>query len=202
MWMNKKWMMGSLVLALGLGSAGGGVLAASPQPVNTAIHNVGAAVPGKEGPAMINNLTASSIIPLVVHAKALYTYSNQGGNVYMPELFQYNGTEYRFLSADLGTKQKLLNYIKRAYTHKAAAFYVQSQFLDFKGRMAQVNAEIGNLLQYEKAKARMISKDTTSAVFELSVPYPDNQLANETVVVELKKVNGYWRIDMSPDILF
>lgn len=200
--MNKKRMAGLLALMIGLGSAGSGAMAASPQALNPAVKNVGAVVPGKEGPAMVNNLTVNSIIPLVVHAKALYTYSNRGGNDYKPELFQYNGTDYRYLSADLGTKQKLLNYIKRAYTHKAAAFYAQTQFLEYKGRMAQVNADIGNLLQYEKAKAKMISKDTTSAVFELSVPYPDNKVANETVVVMLKKVNGYWRIDMSPDVLF
>lgn len=65
-----------------------------------------------------------------------------------------------------------------------------------------MNADMGNLLQYEKAKARMISKDTASAVFELSVPYPEGQGPNETVIVNLKKVNGYWRIDTSPDILF
>lgn len=200
--MNKKWMIGSLALSLGLMSAGSGVLAASLPLPNTEVKSVAAVAPGKEGPVLINNLTVNSVVPLVAHAKALYTYTHRGGSAYMPELFQYNAMEYRYLSSDLGTKQKLLSYIKRAYTHKAAAYYVQNQFLEYKGRMAQVNADMGNSLQYEKAKARMVSKTTTSAVFELTVPYPEGQGPTENVVVELKKVNGYWRIDTSPDILF
>ncbi|MNY68046.1 hypothetical protein D3C86_2057460 [compost metagenome] len=68
--------------------------------------------------------------------------------------------------------------------------------------MAQVNADVGNALQYDKATAIMVSKTATAAVFELSVPQPEGQGANEMVVVKLKKVNGYWRIDMSPDTLF
>ncbi|CAH1209488.1 hypothetical protein PAECIP111892_03226 [Paenibacillus auburnensis] len=200
--MNKKWMIGSLALALGLVSAGSGAMAAAQDTGSTAIKTVAVSLPGKEGPATINNLTVKSIIPLVVHAKKLYTYASGSGNVYNPETFVYNGMNYRYLSSDLGTKQQLMNYIKRAYTHNAAAFYVQTQFLEYKGRMAQVNADVGNALQYDKATAIMVSKTATTAVFELSVPQPDGQGANEMVVVKLKKVNGYWRIDMSPDTLF
>jgi len=77
--MNKKWMIGSLALSLGLVSAGSGVLAASPSTGSTAVKTVAASVPGKEGPATINNLTVKSVIPLVVHARALYFYSNRNG---------------------------------------------------------------------------------------------------------------------------
>lgn len=68
--------------------------------------------------------------------------------------------------------------------------------------MSQVNADVGNLLMYEKATARMLSKTATTAEFELTVPYPDAQQSSESVYVKLKKVEGYWRIDTSPDILF
>lgn len=200
---KKKWMIGSLALSMGLLSAGGGAMAASsPFAESNGVRTVAASLPGQEGPATINNLTVRSIVPLVVHAKKLFDYSNRGGNTFQPELFQHNGLEYRYLSSDLGTKQKLMNYIKRAYTHNAAAFYAQTQFLEIQGRMAQVNADVGSLLQYDKATARMVSKTATTAVFELNVPYPEGHGDNETVVVKLKKVNGYWRIDMSPDTLF
>lgn len=200
--MNKKWLVGSLALSLGLVSAGSGALAASPVAGIEGGRAVAVSAPGKEGPATINNLTVKSIIPLIVHAKKLYTYSSGGGNAYSPETFMKEGTKYRFLSSDLGTKQQLMNYIKRGFTHNAAAFFVQTQFLEMNGRMAQVNADIGNHLQYDKATAVMVSKTATTAVFELSVPQPDGQGDNVEVVVKLKKVNGYWRIDMSPDTLF
>lgn len=200
--MNKKWMIGTLALSLGLVSAGSGALAATPAAGDTAIKTVAASAPGKEGPATINNLTTKSIIPLLVHAKKLYTYASGAGNILGAEKFDYNGLEYRYLSSDLGTKQQLMNYIKRGFTHNAAAFYVQTQFLEMKGRMAQVNADVGNHLQFDKATARMVSKTATTAVFELSVPQESGQGDNAAVVVKLKKVNGYWRIDMSPDTLF
>lgn len=200
--MKKKWMIGSLALSLGLVSAGSGVLAASPSIGSTAIKTVAVSAPGKEGPATISNLTVKSVVPLVLHARALYFYSNRGGNSFEPGTFEYNGLQYRYLSSDLGTKAKLMNYIKRAYTHNAAAFYVQTQFLEKGGAMAQVNADTGNVLEYEKATARMISKNATTAEFELTVPYPKTQQSSEIVIVKLKKVNGYWRIDMSPDSLF
>lgn len=199
--MNRKWMLGSLALSIGLISAGGAA-AASPLTGGNAIKTVGVSTPGKEGPATINNLTVKSIIPLVVHARAIYFYSNRGGNMFPIETFMYKAQEYRYLSSDIGTKAKLMNYIKRAYTHNAAAYYVQTQFLEHEGRMSQVNADLGNALLYEKATARMLSKTATTAEFELTVPYPDAKATSESVYVKLKKVNGYWRIDMSPDILF
>ncbi|KTD83809.1 DL-endopeptidase inhibitor IseA family protein [Paenibacillus etheri] len=200
--MNKKWMIGSLALSIGLISAGGGVMAASPSAGSAEIKKVAVSAPGKEGPATINNLTVKSIIPLVVHARALYFYSNRGGNIFPIETFTYKAQAYRYLSSDIGTKTKLMNYIKKAYTHNAAAYYVQTQFLEYNGRMSQVNADVGNLLMYEKATARMLSKTATTAEFELTVPYPDAQESSESVYVKLKKVEGYWRIDTSPDILF
>jgi hypothetical protein len=199
--MNKKWMIGSLALSLGLISAGGGVMAASSPAASPVVKTVAASIPGKEGPATINNLTDKSIIPLVVHAKVIYTYASQGGSDFKPEVFRYKGEDYRYLSSDIGTRQKLMNYIKKAYTHNAAAFYTQTQFMEQDGRMSQVNRDLGNSLAYEKATARMVSKNALSAVFELTVPHK-NQGSSENVTVKLKKVNGYWRIDVSPDTLF
>ncbi|GGF87935.1 hypothetical protein GCM10010912_36470 [Paenibacillus albidus] len=197
---NNKVMIGALALSLGLVSAGSAAMA-SPAAASTTYRTVAVSAPGKEGPATINNLTVRSIIPLVVHAKKIYTYANNGGIVYQPELFMYKGQEFRYLSNDIGTKPQLLNYIKKAFTHNAAAFYAQTQFLEQNGRMAQVNNDIGNSLAYEQATARMISKNATTAVYELSVPHKD-QTVIDTVTVKLKKVSGYWRIDMSPDALF
>lgn len=201
--MKKKWMIGSLALAMGLVSAGGGALAASPAAGIEGFRTVAASAPGKEGPATINNLTERSVVPLVVHAKKLYTYASRGGNEFKPELFTYKGLEYRYLSSDLGTKQQLMNYIKKGFTHNAAAFYAQTQFLEQNGRLAQVNSDLGNSLDFTRATARMVSKNAQAAVFELTAPSMGSQNgATEVVTVKLKKVNGYWRIDMSPDTLF
>lgn len=200
--MNKKWMIGSLALSLGLVSAGGGASAASALTGSVEVKTVAVSVPGKEGPATIDNLTVKSIIPLIVHAKAIYVYASGGGNPLNSETLYYKGKEYRYLSSDIGTKQKLMNYVKRAFTHNAAAFYAQSQFLETNGRMAQLNANLGNALQYDKATATMLSKNATAAVFELKVPYSQDTGNHEIVTVKLKKVEGYWRVDMSPDILF
>lgn len=200
--MNKKWILGSLAFSVGLISAAGGVVAASPPVEQVGFQKVAVSPSGKEGPATINNLTTKSIIPLVVHARAIYYYTKRGGHVYPVETFMYKEQNFRYLSSDIGTKTKLLNYIKKAYTHNAAAYYTQTQFLEHNGRMSQVHADTGTPLLYEKATARMLSKTATTAEFELTVPYPEAQGNSESVYVKLKKVNGYWRIDVSPDILF
>ncbi|MFF2912197.1 DL-endopeptidase inhibitor IseA family protein [Paenibacillus sp. NPDC057934] len=199
--MNKKWMIGAMAISLGLLSAGGGAMAASTFTANPLVKTVGASIPGKEGPATINNLTEKSIIPLLVHAKAIFSYASQGGGDYKREIFQYKGDEYRYLSSDIGTEQKLLQYIKKAFTHNAAVYYTRSQFMVHEGRMTQVNRDYGTSLDFEKATARMVSKNALAAVFELTVPYK-NQGANKDVIVKLKKVEGYWRIDVSPNALF
>lgn len=76
--MNKKMLIGSLALSLGLVSAGSGALAASPAVGIEGVRTVAVSAPGKEGPATINNLTEKSIIPLMVHAKAIYAYASRG----------------------------------------------------------------------------------------------------------------------------
>lgn len=60
----------------------------------------------------------------------------------------------------------------------------------------------GNSLDFTKATARMVSKTAQTAVFELTVPAEGPTGSPEVVTVKLKKVNGYWRIDMSPATLF
>ncbi|WP_310550730.1 DL-endopeptidase inhibitor IseA family protein [Paenibacillus glufosinatiresistens] len=197
--MNRvKWWIGALTAVVGLTAAGSGALAAPA----AATQKAAATAAAKANPAMVNNLTSSTLIPLVLYAREIYFYTNRGGSLAQLETFTHNGQEFRYLSRDLGTRQQLLHYVKKAYTHNAAAFYVQTQFLENQGRMAQVNADIGNLLEFHKAQATMLSKDTTKAAFELKVPYPNNTQNPETLIVKLKKVSGYWRIDMSPDTLF
>ncbi|MBY9077564.1 hypothetical protein KIH86_26965 [Paenibacillus sp. HN-1] len=204
---NTKWLPGLLALTLGLTPAAGGAFAASATTGATGTISANAtaaatATGAAINPSMINNLTPATIIPLIVKAREIYFYTSRGGSLARLETFNYKEMEYRYISADIGTKQKLMHYVKQAYTHNAAAYYAQTQFYEKNGRMSQVNGDLGNLLLFEDAKARMVSKDALTAVFELTVPYPDNVQDAEKVTVKLKKVNGYWRIDMSPDTLF
>ncbi|MFP4975343.1 DL-endopeptidase inhibitor IseA family protein [Paenibacillus sp. CN-4] len=188
--MKKRWKAIPFALSLALMAGGAAELTAQP-----------AAAAANFNPTQINNLTPSTIIPLVVKAKAVYDYTSRGGKGTW-EKFTYKGTEYRYLSRELGTRSQLLHFVKQSYTHNAAVYYAQMQFLEHDGRMAQVNVNLDGTLDYAKATARMVSKNAETAVYELSVPHLNAPTEIDVVVVKLKKVSGYWRVDMSPAVLF
>lgn len=86
-----------------------GTAGAKAVSANAAAARAGAAVK----PSMINNLTPATIIPLVVYARELYFYTSRGGSLAKLETFSYKEMEYRYVSADIGTKQKLMHYVKQ-----------------------------------------------------------------------------------------
>lgn len=88
------------------------------------------------------------------------------------------------------------------FTKEASESYIRKRFIEYKGRMAQINADTGNSLEFKKTTAKLIKSSSTSKEYQLSVPYSDNQSKPERKIVKLKKVNGVWRIATPPEILF
>ena len=68
--------------------------------------------------------------------------------------------------------------------------------------MAQVNADTGNILEFDKATAKLTNSSSTTKEYKLSIPYPDNQSKPEIKTIKVKKVNGVWRIATPPETLF
>ncbi|MEB3751862.1 DL-endopeptidase inhibitor IseA family protein [Geobacillus icigianus] len=190
--MKKKILAGCLAVSCGL---------LSIHPVMS-VPVLAAVVKQQEAdPTRITALNEKNLISLIVEAEKRYFYTDGGGKG-ETKTFYIKKIQYRYLSVDIGTRKKLLEYLMMTFTKEASESYIRKRFIEYKGRMAQINADTGNSLEFKKTTAKLIKSSSTSKEYQLSVPYSDNQSKPERKIVKLKKVNGVWRIATPPEILF
>ncbi|AUO05617.1 hypothetical protein C0638_03050 [Paenibacillus sp. lzh-N1] len=153
-------------------------------------------------PTQLDKLNHESAIPLVLEAQSRYQYAISGGKS-LGQAFQLNGKSYRYLSEDIGTKTKLINYLTQVYTKQASEQFVGKFFVEVNGRLAQLNADGGNLLEFSRATAKMITMTPVKRSYLLTVPYPaETKKANEKITVNFEKVGSYWKVSSPPHVIF
>ncbi|WP_311081618.1 DL-endopeptidase inhibitor IseA family protein [Paenibacillus polymyxa] len=153
-------------------------------------------------PTQLDKLNHESAVPLVLEAQSRYQYAISGGSS-VGESFQLNGKSYRYLSEDIGTKTKLISYLTQAYTKQASEQFVGKFFVEVNGRLAQLNADGGNLLEFSRATAKMVTMTPVKRSYLLTVPYPaQTKKANEKITVNFEKVGSYWKISSAPHVIF
>ncbi|MDY8024850.1 DL-endopeptidase inhibitor IseA family protein [Paenibacillus polymyxa] len=153
-------------------------------------------------PTQLDKLNHESAIPLVLEAQSRYQYAISGGSP-VGASFQLNGKSYRYLSEDIGTKTKLISYLTQAYTKQASEQFVGKFFVEVNGRLAQLNADGGNLLEFNRATAKMVTMTPVKRSYLLTVPYPaETKQANEKITVNFEKVGSYWKISSAPHVIF
>ncbi|WP_348625250.1 DL-endopeptidase inhibitor IseA family protein [Paenibacillus peoriae] len=153
-------------------------------------------------PTQLDKLNHESAVPLVLEAQSRYQYAISGGSS-VGESFQLNGKSYRYLSDDIGTKTKLISYLTQAYTKQASEQFVGKFFVEVNGRLAQLNADGGNLLEFSRATAKMVTMTPVKRSYLLTVPYPaETKQANAKITVNFEKVGSYWKISSAPHVIF
>ncbi|MEE4564537.1 DL-endopeptidase inhibitor IseA family protein [Paenibacillus polymyxa] len=153
-------------------------------------------------PIQLDKLNHESAIPLVLEAQSRYQYATSGGKS-LGQAFQLNGKSYRYLSEDIGTKTKLINYLTQAYTKQASEQFVSKFFVEVNGRLAQLNADGGNLLEFSRATAKMVTMTPVKRSYLLTVPYPaEAKQPNEKITVNFEKVGSYWKVSSAPHVIF
>ncbi|EHS59103.1 DL-endopeptidase inhibitor IseA family protein, partial [Paenibacillus sp. Aloe-11] len=153
-------------------------------------------------PTQLDKLNHESAIPLVLEAQSRYLYAISGGSS-VGESFQRNGKSYRYLSEDIGTKTKLINYLTQAYTKQASEQFVGKFFVEINGKLVQLDADGGNLLEFNRATAKMVTMTPVKRSYLLTVPYPaETKKANEKITVNFEKVGSYWKISSAPHVIF
>ncbi|WP_349361950.1 MULTISPECIES: DL-endopeptidase inhibitor IseA family protein [unclassified Paenibacillus] len=171
-----------------------------PQQPSTSAPAAAAAASVK--PTQLDKLNHESAIPLVLEAQSRYLYAISGGSS-VGESFQWNGKSYRYLSEDIGTKTKLTSYLTQAYTKQASEQFVGKFFVEINGKLAQLDADGGNLLEFNRATAKMVTMTPVKRSYLLTVPYPaGTKQANEKITVNFEKVGSYWKISSAPHIIF
>ncbi|ADM68779.1 DL-endopeptidase inhibitor IseA family protein [Paenibacillus polymyxa] len=153
-------------------------------------------------PTQLEKLNHESAVQLVLEAQSRYQYAISGGSP-VGESFQLNGKSYRYLSEDIGTKTKLISYLTQAYTKQASEQFVGKFFVEVNGRLAQLNADGGNLLEFSRATAKMVTMTPVKRSYLLTVPYPaETKQANEKITVNFEKIGSYWKISSAPHVIF
>lgn len=209
---SKQITASILTLAIGLTSAGMAMAAPSANGVQSAAKTQVApatkadkkTTPAQKvtDPALIKSLNHETVVPLLVEAEKRYFYALGGGTGEI-ETFTENGKEYRYLSADIDTKDELLKYLMKSYTKQASEFFIKKFIIVHEGRLAQLNADTGNLLEFERSTAKMISMTPTKRVYKINVPFPKEvKESSKYILVKFEKVGDYWRVDTAPHLIF
>ncbi|WP_433945216.1 DL-endopeptidase inhibitor IseA family protein [Paenibacillus sp. SN-8-1] len=211
---SKQITAGILTLAMGLTSAGMAMAAPAATGAQSAAKTQAApatkadkkTAPAQKvtDPTLIKSLNHETAVPLLVEAEKRYFYALSGGTgTGELETFTENGKEYRYLSADIDTKDELLKYLMKSYTKQASEFFIKKFIIVHEGRLAQLNADTGNLLEFERATAKMISMTPTKRVYKINVPFPKEiKESSKYIVVKFEKVGDYWRVDTAPHLIF
>lgn len=213
---TKSITAGILTLAIGLTTAGMAMAAPASSSSKAAAQKAPAtsvkaadkkaAVDEKvTDPTLITALNHKTTIPLLVEAEKRYLYAMNSGSSETVEIFSYNGKEYRYLSEDVDSKDKLLNYLMKSYTKQASEFFIKKFIIVHEGRLAQLDVDTDNLLGFDKATAKMISMTPTKRVYKVNVPSTKaakDKEGSKYIMVKFEKVGDYWRVDTAPHLIF
>ncbi|MBU8878032.1 IseA DL-endopeptidase inhibitor family protein [Bacillus sp. FJAT-29790] len=148
-----------------------------------------------------NKINEAQVVSLASKWKQSESYVQRGGNYKKGEYetFNYEGKTYRYLSGDIGTKKKLMKYLTGTLTKsQARQFIANREIIEYKGKMAQPEADGGSLLQWNLAKASFIKEEGKNSIYKLDVPVGETT-ETEAFKIEVRYVPGIgWRITEVP----
>ncbi|WP_313894086.1 DL-endopeptidase inhibitor IseA family protein [Psychrobacillus sp.] len=188
--MNKKFLIAGLSLAL-LGapfSQSNTVLAKEQEKVgHTTKQN--------------NELSSKQALSLTIEWNKAISYVQRGGDYKKGEYktFSYNKKTYRYLSSQIDTKKELKAYLERFLTSSEAEQFIKNRgIIEYNGKLAQVEADIGSLLQWEKAAAKYIKAEKNTVSYRLTVPVWNTNEKKDFIVEYQYVKNVGWRISKEP----
>lgn len=107
---------------------------------------------------------------------AKMNYVGRGGDYKDGEYktFQYNGKTYRYLASDIDTRKELNIFLTKTATRKVSNDFIKSlKIIEYKGKMAQPEADGGSLLMWDKAIVTYSGLSGRNFVYEFKVPSGD-----------------------------
>ncbi|MER1985868.1 MAG: DL-endopeptidase inhibitor IseA family protein [Solibacillus sp.] len=148
-------------------------------------------------------ITPQKTLQLFKESQNSYWYVVRGGDGKRNETtFNYKGKEYRYMANSLNTMKKLKTYLGKTYTsEQVTALIKKLGIIEYKGVLAQPNADGGSILNWEKATMKETSSTATTKKFTLNVPLGDTKEV-ETLQGELRYEKGKgWRVHNLETIL-
>lgn len=152
-------------------------------------------------------LTEQTALGLVAEAQQRYWYVASGGDANQYHRFQPAEMEtmYRYLSDDIGNREKLTAYFAEIFDSQTTEQFIAQQIeqkllLEVDGRLAQPDADGGSLLQWGKAKLLKLNQTGEKASATFQVPLGEDAVETYTIPFTYEKNVG-WRIAHSPQQL-
>jgi iseA protein len=146
-------------------------------------------------------LTEKMTIELAANLAKAVSFVQAGGSYKDGEYktFTYNGKTYRYLSSQIDTKNELLNYLKNSLTQQAAEQFIQDRgYIEHNGKMAQLEADGGSILQWQKASTQFLQEKNNTKFYLLSVPVGDTKEKQDYVLEYQYVQNLGWKISKEP----
>lgn len=148
-----------------------------------------------------SDLTSSKAKQLTLSARQHY-WDTMNGHILKAKntkcsstTFNYKGMDYRYFCSEIDTKVKLVKYLNEVFTLNAInKGFKKYKFIEYKGKLAQPNADGGSLLEWDKAKAKLIYQRKNIRLYEFAVPYGET-VQYEKRKVTFVKVRGKWQIN-------
>ncbi|MEK5335523.1 IseA DL-endopeptidase inhibitor family protein [Bacillus sp. FSL M8-0166] len=124
---------------------------------------------------------------------AMSGYKIKEHSDYKLKSFSYKDMTYNYLSKTFDTKKKLNSYLSEVFTKDAIKHGLKDyQFIVHKGKMAVPVGDGDNMLNWEKATPKLVSKKQTIRTYEFTVPTLDGRKVKRTVTYE--KVQNNWKV--------
>jgi hypothetical protein len=68
------------------------------------------------------------------------------------------------------------------------------KFIEYKGKLAQPNADGGSTLEWDKSKVKLIYQRKNICLFEFTVPYGEPKMYEKRNITFVK-INNQWKIN-------
>lgn len=146
-------------------------------------------------------ISTQEVLKLSIEFNKASTYVQRGGDYKVGEYktFTHLGKTYRFLSSTIDTKKELISYLSKSMERSASEQFIKNnKIIEYKGKLAQVEADGGSLLEWGKATASRVKSENKSAIYKVTVPVRGS-VEKQGFVIEYKYVEKIgWRISKEP----
>ncbi|WP_057915430.1 IseA DL-endopeptidase inhibitor family protein [Peribacillus muralis] len=122
---------------------------------------------------------------------ALHGYTNRPCT---QKTFTYKGTEYSYLCQEFNTKDKLVTYLGETFTNNAVEKGLTNyRYITYKGKLARPVGDGDGMLEWKKAKIKLIHQKQNVRSYNLTVPTVDGDSVKRSVT--FYKSGATWKVN-------
>ncbi|RFU65035.1 IseA DL-endopeptidase inhibitor family protein [Peribacillus glennii] len=146
--------------------------------------------------AASQNLTTANAVKIAYKASNHYWNSLHGykSRSCSQKSFQYKGIAYSYLCPEFNTKNKLVEYLSETFTNTAIQKGLTNyKYITYKGKLARPLGDGGSMLEWRKAKAKLVYQKQNVRSYHFTVPDVEGGSVKRTVT--FYKTGTGWKVN-------